>query len=517
MRTIDIFDTTLRDGEQSAGVNLNTVEKIEVAKQLERLGVDVIEAGFPAASKGDFDAVKRIGETIKNSSVTGLARASIRDIDAVWESLKTTAEPRLHVFIATSPIHMTHKLKMTPDQVIEKAVETVKYAKKFFPVVQWSAEDAGRSDLNFLVKIMEKVIDAGASVINLPDTVGYMSPREYGEIFRFVRENVPNIDGVKLSAHCHDDLGMATANSLAAIENGADQIEGTINGIGERAGNAALEEIAVALRIREDFYEATTRLKLDEIKKTSALVSKLTGMRVPANKAVVGNNAFAHESGIHQDGMLKEKTTYEIITPELIGVNSTRLVLGKHSGRHAFKNKAVELGFELTDEKLNEAFQTFKELADKKKEIVDEDLFSILTNKQTEIAEGAGFKLERMQVQYGMDNIPTATIELRDDNGNLKQLASTGSGSVEAIYNTIELMLPSPSRLLDYKINSVGGGRDALAEVYVRLEYDGENTSGRGTAQDVLEASARAYLNAVNRLLQQKSSLKEKVAVRAGV
>jgi 2-isopropylmalate synthase len=517
VRTIDIFDTTLRDGEQSAGVNLNTVEKIEVAKQLERLGVDVIEAGFPAASKGDFDAVKRIGETVKNSSVTGLARASIRDIDAVWESLKTTAEPRLHVFIATSPIHMTHKLKMSPDQVIEKAVETVKYAKKFFPVVQWSAEDAGRSDLNFLVKIMERVIEAGASVINLPDTVGYMTPQKYGEMFRFVRENVPNIDGVKLSAHCHDDLGMATANSLAAIENGADQIEGTINGIGERAGNAALEEIAVALRIREDFYGATTRLKLDEIKKTSALVSKLTGMRVPGNKAVVGNNAFAHESGIHQDGMLKEKTTYEIITPELIGVNSTRLVLGKHSGRHAFKNKALELGFNLNEEKLKEAFNTFKDLADKKKEIVDEDLFSILTNKQTEIGEGAGFNLERMQVQYGMDNIPTATIELRNENGELKQLASTGSGSVEAIYNTIESMLPSPSKLLDYKINSVGGGRDALAEVYVRLEYDGENTSGRGTAQDVLEASARAYLNAVNRLLQQKATMKEKMAVNAGV
>ncbi|MGR3762655.1 2-isopropylmalate synthase [Rossellomorea sp. NS-SX7] len=517
MRTIDIFDTTLRDGEQSAGVNLNTVEKIEVAKQLERLGVDVIEAGFPAASKGDFDAVKRIGETVKNSSVTGLARAQKRDIDAVWESLKTTAEPRLHVFLATSPIHMTHKLKMSPDQVIESAVEAVKYAKKFFPVVQWSAEDAGRSDLNFLVKIMEKVIDAGASVINLPDTVGYMTPQKYGEMFRFVRENVPNIEGVKLSAHCHDDLGMATANSLAAIENGADQIEGTINGIGERAGNAALEEVAVALRIREDFYGATTRLKLDEIKKTSALVSKLTGMRVPANKAVVGNNAFAHESGIHQDGMLKEKTTYEIITPELIGVNSTRLVLGKHSGRHAFKNKAVELGFDLTEEKLNEAFHTFKDLADKKKEIVDEDLFSILTNKQTEIGEGAGFNLERMQVQYGMDNIPTATIELRDENGDLKQLASTGSGSVEAIYNTIEAMLPSPSKLLDYKINSVGGGRDALAEVYVRLEYDGENTSGRGTAQDVLEASARAYLNAVNRLMQKKATMKEKVAVKAGV
>ncbi|MEW4220422.1 2-isopropylmalate synthase [Rossellomorea marisflavi] len=513
MRTIDIFDTTLRDGEQSAGVNLNTLEKIEVAKQLERLGVDIIEAGFPAASKGDFDAVKRIGETVKNSSVTGLARAQQRDIDAVWGALKNTAEPRLHVFLATSPIHMTHKLKMSPDQVVETAVQAVKYAKQFFPVVQWSAEDACRTDLDFLVRIMKEVIDAGASVINLPDTVGYITPQKYGEIFKYVRENVPNIDGIKLSAHCHNDLGMATANSLAAIENGADQIEGTINGIGERAGNAALEEIAVALRIREDFYGAGTRLKLDEIKKTSALVSKLTGMRVPANKAVVGDNAFAHESGIHQDGMLKEKTTYEIITPELIGNSSTRLVLGKHSGRHAFKNKASELGFELTDEKLNEAFHAFKELADKKKEIVDDDLFSILTNKQTEMMEGVGFSLERMQVQYGMDNIPTATIELKLEDGSVTQLASTGSGSVEAIYNTIERILPGTSKLLDYRINSVGGGRDALAEVYVHLEYEGAKTSGRGTAQDVLEASARAYLNAVNRLAQRKASSDVKEAM----
>jgi 2-isopropylmalate synthase len=505
VRNIDIFDTTLRDGEQSAGVNLNTIEKVELAKQLERLGANIIEAGFPAASKGDFEAVKKIGETVKNSSVTGLARANLKDIDAVWGSLKGTAEPRLHVFLATSPIHMTYKLKMTPDEVIEKAVETVKYAKKFFPVVQWSAEDASRTDKAFLVKIMNEVIKAGADVINLPDTVGYSTPQEYGELFRYVKENVYGVENIKLSAHCHDDLGMATANSLAAIENGADQVEGTINGIGERAGNAALEEIAVALHIREDFYKAKTRLKLDETKKTSNLVSKLTGMKVPANKAVVGENAFAHESGIHQDGVLKEKTTYEIITPELIGVSTNRLVLGKHSGRHAFNNKAIELGFELSDQKLKEAFQTFKDLADKKKEVVDEDIFSILTNKQTEIkAVDEAYKLQSLQVQYGMNNIPTATISVTMEDGEVTHIASTGSGSVEAIYNTIEKMLPSQSKLLDYKIHSVGGGRDALAEVYVRIDYNGNVSNGRGTAQDVLEASARAYLNAVNRLSADK-------------
>ncbi|WP_243355903.1 2-isopropylmalate synthase [Bacillus litorisediminis] len=513
MRKIDVFDTTLRDGEQSPGVNLNTIEKLEVAKQLERLGVDIIEAGFPAASSGDLEAVKMIAETIKNSSVTGLARANEKDIDAAWEALKGSSEPRIHVFLATSPIHMTYKLKMSTEQVLETAVAAVRYAKKRFTHVQWSAEDACRSDKAFLVTIITEVIKAGATVINLPDTVGYRSPEEYGALFRYIKEHVPNIDKVKLSAHTHDDLGLATANALAAIENGADQIEGTINAIGERAGNAGLEEIAVALHIRQDFYNATTRLKLDEIKRTSNLVSKLTGMIVPGNKAVVGNNAFAHESGIHQDGVLKERSTYEIITPELIGLKTNKLVLGKHSGRHAFKNKAEEMGFELSDSKLNEAFKAFKDLADRKKEVTDEDIFAILTDKQTEAKEIQAYDLKSLQVQYGMDNIPTATIAVVTPEGDYKQEASTGSGSVEAIYNTIEKLVDGPVTLLDYKINSVGGGRDALADSYVQIQYNEITSSGRGTAQDVLEASARAYLNAVNRVLSLKGIKQKEIAM----
>ncbi|WLD93681.1 2-isopropylmalate synthase [Alkalihalobacillus sp. AL-G] len=513
MRKIEVFDTTLRDGEQSAGVNLNTLEKVEIARQLERLGVDIMEAGFPAASKGDLQAVKMIAETIKNSSVTGLARANEKDIDAAWEALKGTSEPRLHVFLATSPIHMTYKLKMTTDQVLDTAVAAVKYAKKTFAHVQWSAEDACRSDKQFLVRIITEVIKAGATVINLPDTVGYRAPEEYGSLFRFIKENVPNIEGVKLSAHCHNDLGMATANTLAAIENGADQIEGTINAIGERAGNTGLEEIAVALHIRNDFYQANTGLKLDEIKRTSNLVSKLTGMIVPSNKSVVGNNAFAHESGIHQDGVLKQKTTYEIITPELIGVTSNRLVLGKHSGRHAFKNKAVEIGFELTDQKLNQAFTTFKDLADKKKEVTEDDIFAILTNTQTEAKDVKEYELKSLQVQYGMDNIPTATIAVVKPDGEYLQEAATGSGSVEAIYNTIEKLVEGSAVLLDYKIHSVGGGRDALAEVFVQVKYNEIESSGRGTAQDVLEASARAYINGVNRVRSSHELKTKKVTV----
>ncbi|PAQ14297.1 2-isopropylmalate synthase [Bacillaceae bacterium SAOS 7] len=501
MRKIEIFDTTLRDGEQSAGVNLNTIEKLEIAKQLERLGVDVIEAGFPAASRGDLEAVQLIANTIKNSSVTGLARSHQKDIDATWEALKQSAEPRIHVFLATSPIHREFKLKMSKDEVVERAVEAVKYAKQKFAKVQFSAEDACRTELDFLARVTEAVIDAGATVVNIPDTVGYITPQEIKQIFTYLRENVSNIDKAILSTHCHDDLGMATANSLAAIEAGAGQVEGTINGIGERAGNVALEEVAVALHIRNDFYKASTNMKLDEIKRTSNLVSKLTGMIVPANKAVIGDNAFAHESGIHQDGVLKEKTTYEIITPELIGVKSNKLVLGKHSGRHAFKNKAIELGFELADDKLNEAFQTFKDLADKKKEITDEDLFSILADKQTEAVDVSHYVLNTIQVQYGTENIPTATISATLPDGQNVTEAATGSGSVEAIYNTLERLLKGPVKLHDYKINSVSGGRDALAEVYVRVNYNGIESSGRGTAQDVLEASARAYLNAVNRVL----------------
>ncbi|WP_017726687.1 2-isopropylmalate synthase, partial [Halalkalibacterium ligniniphilum] len=369
MRKINVFDTTLRDGEQSAGVNLNFEEKIEIAKQLERLGVDIIEAGFPASSKGDFNSVKAIADLIKGSSVTGLARSKQSDIDAAWEALKGGEEPRIHVFVATSPIHMEYKLKMTPDQVVETAVASVKYAASKFHHVQWSAEDASRSDFAFLAQIIEEVIQAGATVINLPDTVGYTTPQEIKNMFLYLKEHVPSIDKAILSTHNHDDLGMAVANSLAAIQAGANQVECTINGIGERAGNAALEEIAVALNIRKDHYQADTGLTLKEIKRTSSLVSKLTGMVVPNNKAVVGQNAFAHESGIHQDGVLKNKETYEIITPELVGVSSNSMVLGKHSGRHAFKEKLKELGFTGTEDQLNRIFKSFKDLADKKKEI----------------------------------------------------------------------------------------------------------------------------------------------------
>lgn len=509
MRKIEVFDTTLRDGEQSAGVSLNVSEKLEIAKQLERLGVDVMEAGFPASSQGDFEAVQKIARTIKNSSVTAMARTNQKDIDAAWEAVKDSVEPRLHVFLATSPIHMTYKLKKTPDEVLENAVTAVKYAKKRFQNVQWSAEDACRSDMNFLVKIITEVIDAGATVINIPDTVGYRSPQEYGAFFTTILEKVPNIHKVKLSAHCHDDLGMAVANTLAAIEAGANQIEGTINGIGERAGNASLEEIAVALHIREDFYKARTDLNLREIKRTSTLVSKLTGMIVPPNKAVVGANAFAHESGIHQDGILKEKSTYEIITPELIGVASNQLVLGKHSGRHAFKEKVKELGFTLTEEQQREAFSQFKSLADKKKSITDEDLFTLLTEKQVESGAEYFYELHSVQVNYGTMNTPTATIAVKTAEGKIMEEAATGSGSVEAIYNTLERLMDRPLHLRDYSLKSVGAGRDALAEAFVKVSLGEMESSGRGTAQDVLEASAKAYLNAVNRILQTNGAESE--------
>jgi 2-isopropylmalate synthase len=499
VRTINIFDTTLRDGEQTAGVNLNTAEKIEIAKRLERLGVDVMEAGFPAASKGDLEAVKKVASIIKDSSVTALARSNKKDIDAAWEALKDSAEPRLHVFIATSPIHMTYKLKKTPEQVVEAAVQSVKYAKSKFPVVQWSAEDACRSDLVFLGHIVEKVIEAGASIVNIPDTVGFINPEEYGNMFRFLRENVANIDHACLSAHCHDDLGMAVANSLAAIENGAGQVECTINGIGERAGNASLEEIAVALEIRKDFYKTKTNLKLDEISRTSQLVSRLTGIAVPPNKAIVGKNAFAHESGIHQDGVLKEKSTYEIITPELVGVPSNHLVLGKHSGRHAFRDYLTKLGFQPEENTLNALFEEFKLLADRKKEMTEEDIFALLIDNRIQ-PEVPLYRLKDIQVNYGTNQIPTATLSLYTPDGKQIQDAATGSGSVEAIYNTLGKMLPSRLTLKDYRIQSVGAGRDALAQVFVQIECDGTDVNGSGTAQDVLQASAKAYVHAFNKL-----------------
>lgn len=503
MRKIDIFDTTLRDGEQSAGVNLNTIEKIEIAKQLERLGVDIMEAGFPAASPGDLDAVRQIASIIKSSSVTGLARCVTSDIDAAWEALKVAECPRLHIFIATSPIHMTHKLKQTPEQVIERAVEMIKYAKRFFPLVQWSAEDAFRSDKDFLVKITEEAIKAGANVVNIPDTVGYATPEEYGALFKYLKENVPNIEEAKLSAHCHNDLGMAVANTLAAIENGADQIEGTINGIGERAGNVALEEVGVALYTRKDFYNIETNLTLKEIKRTSQLVSKLTGMSIQANKAVVGKNAFAHESGIHQDGVLKEPTTYEIITPELIGETSNHLVLGKHSGRHAFLDRAKSMGFELDQEALNRAFKEFKNLADRKKEITNEDLWTILTNQQLKETDTPVYELESVEVQYVTANAPSATVRLKKPDGSAVTETTSGAGSVEAIFNALENLVDGKVHVLDYRVSSIGKGRDALADAVINLSYNGEDLTGRDSAQDVLEASAKAYINAINRSLLQ--------------
>ncbi|MER2107515.1 MAG: 2-isopropylmalate synthase [Solibacillus sp.] len=513
MRKIDIFDTTLRDGEQSAGINLNTAEKVEIAKQLERLGVTIIEAGFPASSPGDFEAVSQIAKTVKNSIVTGLARAVKSDIDAVWEAVKHAEQPHVHTFIATSPIHMEYKLKKSPDQVLEQAVAAVKYAKERFNLVEFSCEDGFRSDKNYLVRVCNEVIAAGATTINIPDTVGYASPEEYGALFRFLRENVRGADSVKFSAHCHDDLGMAVANSIAAVQNGADQVECTINGIGERAGNAALEEIGVALHIRNDFYQVKTGLNLKEIKRTSQMVSRLTNVVIQPNKAVVGKNAFAHESGIHQDGVLKNPETYEIISPALVGEDDIPLVLGKHSGRAAFRDRAETMGYQLSDDKLNKAFAEFKKLADRKKEVTEEDLVTILTEQQVSVEDIALFELKSVQVQYGTENIPTATVAVITPEGNEKMLASTGSGSVEAIFNTLEQLVNGEVNILDYRVQSVGKGRDALGEAVINLRYNGFTLTGSGSAQDVLEASAKAYLNAINRHLIQQTFREQAVLV----
>ncbi|AUJ23409.1 MULTISPECIES: 2-isopropylmalate synthase [Virgibacillus] len=514
MSTIKLFDTTLRDGEQSPGVNLNKLEKIEIAKQLERLGMDRIEAGFPASSEGDFQAVKEIADTLKNTSVIALARTVKSDIDTAWEALRGADEPRIHIFLATSPIHMTYKLKKTPEEVIATATEMVAYAKQTFSQVQWSAEDASRSDWGFLAQIIEKVIDAGATVINLPDTVGYTTPKEYGDMFHYIRKNVPNIEKAMLSCHCHNDLGMAVVNSIAAVENGATQIEGTINGIGERAGNASLEEIVVALKIRSDFYPYQTNIKLDEIKRTSDMVAKLTGMHIQANKAIVGRNAFAHESGIHQDGVLKHASTYEIITPELVGVQANTLFLGKHSGRHAFKDKLKELGMRVTEDNMKQAFEAFKRLTDHKKEVTDDDIFTIVTEIQTNTATVDKYTLEMFQLQYGSNNIPTAAVELKTPSGKKVKTACTAQGSVEALYKTLESLTEEETRLIDYQINSVGGGKDALAESRVQLTVNGETVNGRGSAQDVMEASVQAYLNAVNRYIIQQVNAEKKEVVK---
>jgi len=504
MRKIYIFDTTLRDGEQSPGVNLNTQEKVEIALQLEKLGVDRIEAGFPAASPGDLAAVNAVARAVRNATIIGLSRSRTQDIDAVREALQGAEDPCIHLFLATSPIHRRHKLRMTKEQVLETAEAAIRYAKKYFSKIEFSPEDAGRTELDFLCEVTEMAIRAGATVVNIPDTVGYMTPVEFGNIFKTLREKVPGIEKIQLSAHCHDDLGMATANALAAIENGADQVEGTINGIGERAGNTAIEEVALALETRFNYYQAKTTLNLKEIARTSRLVSKLTGMPVPGNKAIVGANAVAHESGIHQDGMLKDKSTYEIISPETIGLVESKLVLGKHSGRHAFREKLIDLGYDLDDESLNQAFAKFKDLADRKKQVSDEDIRALLEEKIVDTPEV--YRLEKLQVAFDSSAVPTAYVAIHVQGEGIREQRAEGNGSVDAIYNAVDALTGEQVELEDYAIKSVSQGKDALGEVFVVLAQNDVSAQGRGLSTDILEASARAYIDALNRLIERRKS-----------
>ncbi len=504
MRKIYIFDTTLRDGEQSPGVNLNTQEKVEIALQLEKLGVDRIEAGFPAASPGDLQAVNAVARAVKNASVIGLSRSRVQDIDAVREALKGAEDPCIHVFLATSPIHRQHKLRMDKQKVLETAEAAILYAKKYFSKIEFSPEDAGRTEIDFLCEVTEMAIRAGATVVNIPDTVGYMTPDEFGGIFKTLRETVQGIERIQLSAHCHDDLGMATANALAAIQNGADQVEGTINGIGERAGNTSLEEVAMALETRQNFYQAKTGLVLSEIYRTSRLVSKLTGMVVPGNKAIVGANAFAHESGIHQDGMLKEKTTYEIMRPETVGIKDSKLVLGKHSGRHAFREKLGDLGYALNEEQVNTAFEKFKLLADRKKEVSDEDIRALIEEKLIKTPEF--FKLDSIQLSYFNQSEPNATVNIHVMDSSDRKETAVGNGSVDAIYKAIDKATGEEVELEDYSIKSVTHGKDAQGEVHVVMKQNGYAVQGRGVSTDILEASAKAYIDAINRLIEKRKS-----------
>lgn len=508
MRTIQIFDTTLRDGEQSPGVNLSMKEKVEIALQLERLGVNVIEAGFAAASPGDLHAVREVAKVVKNASVCSLSRLVKTDIDAAWEALKDAEDPTLHLFISTSPVHRKHKLRKSKEEVIALAVEALKYGKRYFSRIEFSAEDAGRTERDYLAQIVDAAIKAGAKVINLPDTVGYLDPNEYAQMFYDVRKQVPRLDDVILSTHCHDDLGMAVANSLAAIKAGVTQIEGTINGIGERAGNAAIEEIAMAIKTREDFYQVKTSLNHKEIDRTSRMVSKLTGMYVPGNKAIVGANAFAHESGIHQDGVLKNKETYEIMSPASIGKEETPLYLGKHSGRHAFRLRLEELGYPQTDEKINNLFERFKELADRKKHITDADLIALAEERVSKARDT--FILESFHLSYGSHAVPTATIRIVEQaSGKVMEEAACGNGSIDAIFKTIDRIISEEVTLNDFRIHSVTQGKDALGEVSVQLQQGKMTVIGRGVSTDILDASARAYVDAVNRLLRRKQEIAE--------
>jgi len=501
-KTIKIFDTTLRDGEQSPGCSMNLEEKLQVAAQLETMGVDIIEAGFAIASPGDFEAVSEVARQCKRATVASLARAAKADIERAWEAVQHAVSPRIHTFIATSPLHMRVKLNKSPDEVLEAIDRTVRLARNLCPDVEWSAEDATRSEPDFLARAIETAIAAGARTINLPDTVGYATPETYGTMFRDMINRVSNADLATFSTHCHNDLGLAVANTLAAVMAGAGQVESTINGIGERAGNAAMEEIAMALKVRQDVMPVRTGIVSTEITRASRLISGITGFQVQPNKAIVGANAFAHESGIHQDGMIKDSSTYEIMTPESVGLTQSSLVMGKHSGRAAFRQKLEELGYTLGDNAFQDAFGRFKALADAKKAVYDEDIVALVDD---EVLRGHdAIQVKEVEVYCGSNGPQRAILTLEID-GEEKTVTSKGNGPVDALFNAVRLIVPHDSSVLErYEVHAVTGGTDAQAEVSVLLSEDGRTTRGRGAHQDTMVASVRAYVNALNKMMVKR-------------
>ncbi len=501
---IFIFDTTLRDGEQSPGISLNFREKLEIAEQLARMGVDVIEAGFPVTSPGDFQAVETIAKKVKNSTICALARAVEGDIDAAWQAIKEAERPRIHTFIATSDIHIERKLKKTKDEVLKMTKEAVERAKRYTPDVEFSPEDATRSEFEFLCKVIEVAVEAGATTINIPDTVGYALPQEFGELVKKLVAKFPVLGReVTLSVHCHNDLGLAVANSIEAVINGANQVECTINGLGERAGNAALEEIVMILDTRYRTIGKKTSLKTEEIARTSRLVSTLTGYPVQPNKAIVGANAFAHSSGIHTDGMLKDRTTYEIIDPKKIGLSESRLILGKTSGRHGLRQRLIELGYKLNPEELDLIFLSFKKLADRKSQVTDEDLEAIVFDEL--YARGGRYRLVDFSIQSGTNVEPQAKVTLKR-NGEVVKAEAKGDGPVDAVYNAIDKIIGLDTKLVNFSITALTGEKEAIGESNIRLEIEGQKIMGRGVSTDIVEAAALAYINAINRYFMRKSA-----------
>ncbi|MDY6834115.1 MAG: 2-isopropylmalate synthase [Chloroflexota bacterium] len=499
MDKVTIFDTTLRDGEQAAGGVLNSAEKLEIAQQLELLGVDVIEAGFPISTPGDFEAVTLIAQQVRGTKICGLAHANAEAVDRAWEAISTASSPRIHVFLSASDIHLSHQLKKGRKEILELSREMVKRAKGYVDDVEFSPMDASRTEPAYLYKVLEAVIQAGATTINIPDTVGYAIPSEFGDLIEGVFSNVPNIDKAVVSVHCHNDLGLAVANSLEAVRRGARQVECTINGIGERAGNASLEEIVMALKTRKDCFGLTSNIDTARIYQLSRLVSEHTGFVVQPNKAIVGANAFRHQSGIHQDGVIKKSITYEIMDPKDIGIPASVLVLGKLSGRHAFKERIAELGYILEEDDLSRAFQAFKELADKKKEITDRDIETIVAQEKRTVSEI--YHLDHVEVTCGDHSIPTATVRLISPDGQVLADAALGTGPVDAVYQAINRIIRVDNKLTEFTVKSVTEGIDAIGEVLVRIERDGVTYTGRGASTDIIVASAKAHMNAMNRLL----------------